>query len=210
MDPIAKVIQKLLFQVKSVAPVDGVAIGLLADKGTWRIDFQPQATAQERTAAEAVRDAFDAAAVLIFEGLGRVQAEQASFVTTNNTGVAVEFGTEVFDFGGYHSNVTNPDRFTIPEGEGGVYRILAGFRFLESSAAAGGTANAGDRLGQIRLGANTPLATVRAPASASSNTEFQVIDEAVLAAGDVIRAVVLQNCGGTMNVAARMTLRRLE
>ena len=48
-------------QVAAVAPISGVSIGRLDDKSTWRIDFKPEATVQQRTDAQAVVGAFDVA-----------------------------------------------------------------------------------------------------------------------------------------------------
>ena len=48
-------------RVKIVAPIDGVEIGDHADKSTWRIDFKPEATVQQRADAQAVVAAFDVA-----------------------------------------------------------------------------------------------------------------------------------------------------
>jgi hypothetical protein len=49
--------------IAAVAPILGVSIGNENDKQTWHIDFQPQATTQQRAAAQAVIDAFDLAAI---------------------------------------------------------------------------------------------------------------------------------------------------
>lgn len=45
--------------VKVVCPITGVSIGNRSDKTTWNIDFAEAATPQQRTAAQAVIDAFD-------------------------------------------------------------------------------------------------------------------------------------------------------
>lgn len=49
--------------LRAVAPILGVSIGRQDDKSTWRIDFAPEATTEQRAAAQGVVDAFDAAAV---------------------------------------------------------------------------------------------------------------------------------------------------
>ena len=48
-------------RLKAVAPVGGISIGDSRDKSTWRIDFKPEATAQQRADAQAVVAAFDVA-----------------------------------------------------------------------------------------------------------------------------------------------------
>lgn len=45
--------------IVAVAPIFGVAIGIRADKATWRIDFKPEATSQQRAAAQAIIDGFN-------------------------------------------------------------------------------------------------------------------------------------------------------
>lgn len=45
--------------VDAVCPNFGISFGRLDDKTTWRIDFKPEATAEERAAAQAAIDAFD-------------------------------------------------------------------------------------------------------------------------------------------------------
>jgi hypothetical protein len=141
----------------------------------------------------------------------RVRLQRASFSLPNNAITAIDYtgaGIDPLDFHNHGS--ANPDRIVVPAGHAGTYVITAGFRFLESSAAGGGVANAGDRVGGVRRGASEDLVRARVRASAADNTEFQVYDEVVLAVGDVLRVGALQNCGGTMNVATRFTLRRLE
>lgn len=48
--------------VAAVCPIHGVSIGRKNDKSTWRIDFAPNASSNERAAAEAVLASFDVAA----------------------------------------------------------------------------------------------------------------------------------------------------
>lgn len=141
----------------------------------------------------------------------RVRIQRAAFSLANNVITAVDYisaGQDPVDF--HNHSGPNPDRIVIPAGHAGTYLITAGFRFLESSAAAGGTPNTGDRLGGIRRGASETLAATRVRACAADNTEFTVYDEVTLAVGDILRVGALQNCGGTMNLASRFTLRRIE
>ena len=51
---------KLDNAIKIVCPIHGVSIGRRDDKATWRINFKDEATEQQRLAARAVLDAFDA------------------------------------------------------------------------------------------------------------------------------------------------------
>lgn len=43
------------------APIEGISIGKIALRSTWRIDFKPEATTQQRADAQAVIAAFDIA-----------------------------------------------------------------------------------------------------------------------------------------------------
>jgi hypothetical protein len=56
---------RLSAAIRGVAPIHGVSIGARDDKRTWRIDFAPEATAEQKAAAQVALDAFDAAAVPI-------------------------------------------------------------------------------------------------------------------------------------------------
>lgn len=49
---------KLHERLAGVAPIDSVSIGVKTDKATWRVDFRPAATAQQRADAQAVIDAW--------------------------------------------------------------------------------------------------------------------------------------------------------
>lgn len=48
--------------VRAVCPIDGVAIKTITDKTKWRIDFAPEATAEQRASAQSTLDAFDVTA----------------------------------------------------------------------------------------------------------------------------------------------------
>ncbi len=58
-------LSKLDAQLKAVAPIHGVSIGKLDDKATWRVDFKPEATAEQRQAAQAVIDAADVETIFL-------------------------------------------------------------------------------------------------------------------------------------------------
>lgn len=49
--------------IRAVCPIIGVSIGRIDDKATWRVDFAPEATQAQRTAAQTLVDGFDVAAV---------------------------------------------------------------------------------------------------------------------------------------------------
>jgi len=45
--------------VAAVAPITGVSIGSKNDKATWRIDFEPNATSQQKVAAQTAVSNFE-------------------------------------------------------------------------------------------------------------------------------------------------------
>lgn len=54
----------LFLAIRAACPVESISIGKRDDKSTWRIDFKPEATPQQRAAGQAVIDAFDLSAPL--------------------------------------------------------------------------------------------------------------------------------------------------
>lgn len=53
-------IQALNEAIAGVAPINGISIGDWADKTTWRVDFQSDATGAQKLAAQTVIDDWDA------------------------------------------------------------------------------------------------------------------------------------------------------
>lgn len=53
------VAQRLVEAISVVCPIDGVSLGDLADKTTWRIDYKASATQQQRSDARTVLTNFD-------------------------------------------------------------------------------------------------------------------------------------------------------
>lgn len=161
-------------------------------------------------AEETARDAEEAAPPPPFTGLGRCACTRTGQVIPNANPTAISFDAVVRDVGGYYSEST-PDRITVGPRQGGRFAVVVGVRFNESTAAAGGTANAGDRAVQVRVNGQAPPGhTSRQRAAASGDTELTVqVPAPDLAAGDVIRVFVAHNCGGTMAVDARIALERL-
>jgi hypothetical protein len=116
-------------------------------------------------------------------------AQNAASGTTINPGGTG--ATESKDTDGFHSDVTNPQRFTIPTGLGGTYFIFV--RVLWSApAAATGTRRLGYNIngsGNTLLGI-LPGSTVQFQQQASAFIQ--------LAAGDFIDLTWLQNSGSTI------------
>lgn len=70
-------ILKLHTQISAVCPIDGVSVGAVENKSTWSIQFRPEATEQEKAAADAVIDAFDLSAPIVPRSVTPYQARQA-------------------------------------------------------------------------------------------------------------------------------------
>jgi hypothetical protein len=63
--------------VAAVCPIHGVSIGRKDDKATWRIDFAPEATAEQRAAAVSGMQGFD---VVVAQEAARVKRERTSAI----------------------------------------------------------------------------------------------------------------------------------
>lgn len=129
----------------------------------------------------------------------RCRLQIASFPALTATGTAVPWDTELADPAGMHGPV-NPDRIVIPEA--GWYHALGGARFPANAT--------GYRVAQLRLGPSTIVAETCVGAAPTRDTVFPVTDYFFANAGDFLRMFVEQNSGGTLNVAARITVGRVE
>lgn len=74
--------------IAEVAPIHGVSVGNRNDKSTWRVDFKPDATDQQKAAAQAVVNAF----VFSRPTPAMVDAERDRRLQT------LAFGGHVYDF----------------------------------------------------------------------------------------------------------------
>jgi hypothetical protein len=106
-----------------------------------------------------------------------------------------------------------PDRITVPEA--GVYLVIGSVRFQDDAVTVPCLTGVGTRELQLRVGASgagTLIVAHRVAPSltGSTPTEFQVVDELELAAGDVVRLGIQHTCGGSMNIRGRLSLRRVE
>jgi hypothetical protein len=96
---------------------------------------------------------------------------------TSGTPVAIPFDAEDDDTDGFHDNVTNNTRLTVPSGKAGVYEIVASALILANSDL------------RIRVNGTTEIATVRAGAGAASYTGYNVVAQYRLAVGDYVEAL---------------------
>jgi hypothetical protein len=105
----------------------------------------------------------------------------------NNTEVTINFDTETFDVGGYHSNVTNNSRLTVPAGKAGYYQINASINFAEDGA--------GRRyVALYKNGVSIAYAT-RTNAISSAQMWTSVSGTAYGAEGDYFTVAAFQNSG---------------
>lgn len=162
------------------------------------------------TAEETARTTEEALPPPPFAGLGRFVAQRAGQPFATNTPNAIDYTSELRDNASFHDTAVNPDRVVIPAAQAGVYDVTVGVRFNESTAAGGCTANAGDRLVQIRV-SGTPVATMRVRAPAAGDTELVLpAGDQDLSVGDIVRVFAVQTCGGTMTVDSRIAVRRIS
>lgn len=119
-----------------------------------------------------------------------------SLSTTNSTWTSVGWDTESWDTDGYHDNVTNNNRLTIPVGFGGKFLVIAGYNFTNTSTT-------GIRAAQVEK--NTTVANTNVIAQgfflpAGGITNMSSFSRIVsLADGDWINVNVFQNSGGALN-----------
>lgn len=105
-----------------------------------------------------------------------VQAGSSVTTTaTSGTTVGVAFNTEQFDTDGYHDNVTNNSRFTVPAGLGGLYVVSCQFNLGLS----GGNGFAG-----LLLNGNFFFA------GSGAIARFSVSQPVLLNAGDFVEAAL--------------------
>lgn len=141
----------------------------------------------------------------------RVRTTRNGQTITGGSLTNLAFDTEVFDVGGWHDNVTNNDQHVVPADGDGVYAITGHVRFLESTAAGGGAANAGTfRQLQVEVdGSAVDLPGDRVANVTSGNTEITTSGVVALTAGQVVRLQADHDNGGTMDVDAELTIVKL-
>jgi hypothetical protein len=118
------------------------------------------------------------------------QSITSADVDTDGNLVAVNLtAADVFDVGGLHDPVTNPDRVTVQTGGAGLYYLQGDVRWAVA-------ANAGERRAALTLnGATTVIegaSVIRNSVSLTDECHMQVSCVAVLAATDIVRLSVAQ------------------
>lgn len=114
-----------------------------------------------------------------------------NFSVANSAYVPVDFTSESFDDSGYHDNVTNPSRFTVPAD--GVYLLTAAASWDSSAAGARELAIAKN----AQTSANDALSVYVNPAGTSINSASSLSAIDKCSAGDYYELYAWQNSGGT-------------
>jgi len=115
----------------------------------------------------------------------------ASQSIANNTYTAITLDTEVYDVGGYHSNVTNNTRFTIPSGKAGYYQIaFGGYYPLNATGAR--------NIVLYKNGSSFMAATIPGNSSVYSTLNISVFS--YLDVGDYLEFYTVQSSGGSISI----------
>lgn len=130
----------------------------------------------------------------------RAKAAAACRVTTGTavsipdaTTTVLAWDVEAFDSNGFHDNVTNNSRLTVPAGLGGTYLVTGQVSFAANAT--------GDRM--LTINKNGALdAQVSARATAALHHRQQITAELVLAAGDYVELTAYQTSGGALGTNA--------
>ena len=110
----------------------------------------------------------------------------------NATAVYINFASETFDTDGFHSNVTNNTRITIPTGKSGYYEIYGVAVFADATN--------GRQMWFLKNGATPQLAKMIFPAPSGYDIGPYLATVEYLTAGDYIEMGVYQVSGGALNV----------
>lgn len=148
----------------------------------------------------------DAAGNLDLPLNSRVATTLSAGTATGGTPLNLAMDTELFDVGAWHSG-TSADH-TVPTDGAGIYAVSGEATFQESTAASGGTANAGNfRSVQIIVnGAATDLPTGRVAPAGAGDTILTASGLVSLAVSDVVRLQVDHDNGGTMSVGGHLAV----
>jgi hypothetical protein len=116
----------------------------------------------------------------------------ANKTITNNTVTKVDFDAENFDTNGFHDNVTNNTRLTIPTGQGGYYLITWNAMYEGNTS--------GYRAAQIKINGATGASGTGAISGISSYSPAQNQLVLNLVATDYIELETFQTSGGNLRL----------
>lgn len=132
----------------------------------------------------------------------RARFERVAFSLASGAGAAVQWSPGGFDPLGMW-NPAQPDRITIPLGQGGTYLVTIAASFAASPV--------GDRGLQLRRNANPVRGgTLRQRAPAALSAEMFGTRPVILQGGDVLRVAWAQDSGGDLVSDALCELGRIE
>jgi len=107
---------------------------------------------------------------------------------------AITFDTEVLDTDGFHSNVTNNERITIPTGKSGKYLITASILYAPN--ASNSRRNLVTLNGAVSVG--TTVCDQRGGGFSGASSEVNFVGFYALTAGDYIQLNAFQDSGSTL------------
>jgi hypothetical protein len=125
--------------------------------------------------------------------VGALASTRATQSIANNTMTAINLATEIYDTNGFHDNVTNNTRFTIPAGKAGTYLFFAcgGTDFF--------TGGLGVRFAKNGTNFSTAFYNFSAPASGLFVGSITTVIN--LAVADYVELILIQNSGSSKAVA---------
>lgn len=129
---------------------------------------------------------------------GVLCAQGSNQTISDNTITAVSDFNEIFDTDGFHDDVTDPSRITIPAGEGGKY-LFGCIAFWNNAT---DTMQRGLRFREGGSVFHTPTVRIREASDGvteASTAMFAVI-VADMAAADYMELMVIQNSGGDLTL----------
>lgn len=128
--------------------------------------------------------------------VGCIVRDTTQQTIANATQTKITFNTNVIDTNGFHSTTTNTERFTVPTGYAGKYRVVYNTRFGDTNAT-------GERLWELYVnGSNITGYGLKASAGSTTNGYgIPVVAEVVrdLAVGDYVELQVYQDSGTTQS-----------
>ena len=108
---------------------------------------------------------------------------------TNNTETSIDFDNEYFDTDGFHDNVTNNTRLTVPSGKGGYYLITATMPWASNAT--------GERQIILNLNGADNFYFLTTPGAQATTNPVSIIKN--LSVGDYVELQAYQTSGGSLN-----------
>lgn len=114
-------------------------------------------------------------------------------IPSSTTSTIINFtGTDERDTDGFHSPSNDPDKFTVPSGLGGWYRVAVSVRMQANGA------GIRDLVLRVNGSSASPTSLFRLPAIAGADMFWQLTETYHLNAGDFVQAAVAQTSGTSL------------